>query len=380
MIEPVAISGTTPREQDGGHSMTRTGATSPTFIVERYERMTTWIRWLLSAALLATLALGLWMRASLAGVWSMGFDFAHLRHAHSHLGAYGVLFPLAFLAWRSRGAPVPGRRTLVAYGVATALAVVGFLRAGYGPEAIVGSTVVGAIWLSSAFQLRGLMRRLDEPLALVPPGIVAAMACVPFIALTLRKDPVFAQHLVATFLGTLLLVVVTPSALSAIGARAFASPVATLAGLSGALALGVWPNVVTRVGLAGYGLWLASVALQRSVAWPLRAAWGLVGAGLMAMAAGLLPNVRPSVVGALHFLVLGPVLLSLLPMLWPSPPRALEVLLLAAAGLVSAPLVAQAVGLFEWTMQASAVGGALVFLGWLGVLFRRARVDPRPPA
>lgn len=332
-------------------------------------------RRLVGAALLVTLALGAWMRWALAGAWSPGLDFSRLRHAHSHLGVYGVLFPLAFLAWQARGAPTPGPRTLAVYAGATALAFVGFLRAGYGPEAIAGSTVVGAIWLVSAFELRGFVRRLDAPLALVPPGIVAAMACVPVIALTLRRDPAFAQQAVATFLSALLLVVVTPSALAAVGARAWPSPLLTLAGLSGAASLGLLPSPATKVGLAVYGLWLASVVRERALSWPLRLSWSAVGVGLVALALEVVPNQRSAVIGALHFLVLGPVLLSLLPRLWPAAPVGLEVAMLLAAALLSAPLVAQAVGVVQGTLALSAVGGSLVLVGWVVVLLR-----PEPSA
>ncbi|MBE2250128.1 MAG: hypothetical protein IAE78_11310 [Myxococcus sp.] len=342
-----------------GHALQPTGAAS-----SRTAKR------LIALSLLVTLGFGVWMRLALTGSVSMGLDFAHLRHAHSHLGAYGVLFPLAFLAWQARGAPTPGPRAMTVYALATALAVVGFLRAGYGPEAIVGSTVVGGLWLWSAFRLRRFVLRLDAPLALVPPGIVAAMACVPFIALTLRKDPVFAHQLVATFLSTLLLVVITPSALAAIGARAWASPALAVAGLLGTASLGVWSAPASRLGLAVYGLWLASVALQRSLAPVLRAAWGAVGLGLLSMAVELVPNQRPAVLGALHFLVLGPVLLSLLPTLWRAPPRWAQWVLLGFVALAAAPLVAQSLGVYASTLQLSALGGALVLGWWLAVLRR----------
>lgn len=318
---------------------------------------------LLSVALLVTLALGVWMRWALAGAFALPLDFAHVRHAHSHLGAYGVLFPLAFVAWRNAGAPAPGPRVMVVYGAATALAVFGFLRAGYGVEAIIGSTVVGALWLHGAFGLRHRVLRLDDPLALVPFGIVAAMACVPFIALTLRRDPPFAQHLVATFLSALLLVVVAPSALAAIGARAWPAPVLTIAGLASAAALGVWPSTLTRLGLAVYALFFLSVWRERSVPLVLRASWATVGAGLLAMALGLVPNVRAAVLGALHFLVLGPVLLSLTRERWSSSPFAVTAGFVAV-GLLTLPLVLQALDVTRWTMEVSALGGTLVLAWW----------------
>ncbi|MBL8921398.1 MAG: hypothetical protein JNJ54_21240 [Myxococcaceae bacterium] len=319
---------------------------------------------LTTVAVLVTLALGAVMRLSLAGLLTLPLDFHHLRHAHSHLGAYGVLFPLAFLAWRARGAPVPGARESLAYALATTLAFAGFLRAGYGPEAIVGSTIVGASWLASAFRLRAAVRRFDDPLALVPPGIVAAMACVPFIALTLRRDPALAQQLVATFLGALLLVVVTPSALASLGVRAWPTPLLTVAGLAGAAALGVWPSPVARLGLALYALWLASAARERSLGWSIRLSWLLVGLGLLAMAAGVVPNARPAVIGAIHFLVLGPVLLSLAPRRWPIVTRLATPPLLVALSLHSGALVLQAFEAAPWSLAAAALGGLLAVAWW----------------
>lgn len=319
---------------------------------------------LLAVALLVTLALGVWLRWALAGAFELPIDFANLRHAHSHLGAYGVLFPLAFVAWRDVGAPAPGPRVLRVYAAATALACFGFLRAGYGIEAIIGSTVVGALWLHGAFRLRHRVLRLDDPLALVPFGIVAAMACVPFIALTLRRDPLFAQHLVATFLSALLLVVVAPSALAAIGARAWPSPLLTVAGLSSAAALGAWPSVPTRLGLAVYALFLLSVLRERSLPLVLRASWAAVGAGLLAMALALIPNVRPAVLGALHFLVLGPVLLSLTRRHWSLASPFAVTAGFVAIGLLTVPLVLQAFDVTRWTMEVSALGGTLVLAWW----------------
>lgn len=304
------------------------------------------------------------MRWAFAGAWPFGLDFNHLRHAHSHLGAYGVLFPLAFLAWRRLGAPAPGQRMLAVYFAATVVAVIGFLRAGYGPEAIAGSTVVGALWLVSAFRLRGRVLERANPLALVPPGLVAAMLCVPLIALNVRRNPTLAQEAVATFLSTLLLVAVTPSALAALGVRAWFTPVLTLCGLAGAASLGVFPSMLTRAGMTVYAAWLLSVALERSLGWTLRLSWGLVGAGLMAMSFELVPNVRPSVIGSLHLLVLGPVLLSLSRSVWPRRSATAEAILLVGVGLLSGPLVAQAFGVVEATMQLSAVGGTVVVLWW----------------
>lgn len=64
----------------------------------------------LLAALLGTIGLGVWLRWALAGAVDLLAPFGHLRHAHSHLGYYGLLFPLAWLGWKAAGATIPGRR------------------------------------------------------------------------------------------------------------------------------------------------------------------------------------------------------------------------------------------------------------------------------
>lgn len=327
-----------------------------------------------AAALGGTVFLGAWLRLALAGRAPLPWDFSHLLHGHSHLGYFGVLFPLAWAGWKAAGAPVPGSRALGLYAGATVVAFVGFLRAGYGPEAIAGSTVVGGVWLWSAWGIRDRVLRPEDPLALVPPGVLAAMAAVPFIALNLRSDPPLAQGLIATFLAVLLLAVIAPSALAAVGVRAIASPLLAVAALLGALSLGVWPTAAARGGLALYGAWLVTVVRHDRLPVHLRWAWALVGLGLMAMAAGLLPNSRPVVIGAIHFMVLSP-LLGTLARGWlprPVPESAWWILHLLVA-LLAGPLVMQGLGGGVWTLTASAAGGVGVAMWWGWVLITRLR-------
>ncbi|MEM6732542.1 MAG: hypothetical protein AAF658_13370, partial [Myxococcota bacterium] len=176
-------------------------------------------RWTLMGAALTTLALGVWMRWALTGSTRLPFEFAHLRHAHSHLGYFALLFPLAWGGWSAAGAPVPGRAALVLYAFATCVSFVGFTLAGYGPVSIAGSTVVAIVWLWSAWPLLPRIRHLRDPLGGVPLGIVLALACVPPIAAILRSDPSLAQALVSTFLAALLFLVVVPSAFAAFGEK-----------------------------------------------------------------------------------------------------------------------------------------------------------------
>lgn len=324
-------------------------------------------------ALAGTLALGVYLRWGLTGSFTMVGRLDHLRHAHSHLGYYGVLFPLAWLALRRNGVPGPGRAVAVAYALATAVAFFGFLRAGYGPEAIVGSTIVGAVWLGWAWQLRGRLGRWTDPLGVVPLGIIASLSCVPPIALTLRRDPTLARNFVATFLTALLLAVIVPAALAAAGRRVPGWPLALVAALGGSLALGVWPRAPAWALLAVYAVGLL-IAGVRSGPWHLRCAWAGVAIGLGAMAIGLLPNVRPIAIGSIHFVVLAPVLGSLAPgWLRTTPPDWAWWLYLVFVGVLSGSLVLQGLGLGPLWLTVSAVGGSLIAAWWITVAVAQVR-------
>ncbi len=322
----------------------------------------------IALALALTLALGTWMRGFLDGAWPLNVDFGHVRHAHSHLGYYGVLFPLAWLGWRAAGASTPGRRTVILYGLAVVVSLLGFLRAGYGPEAIAASTVVGAIWLGSAWAIRRRMADARDPLGAVPLAVVLAEACIPPIALTLRRDPALAHGFVASFLCVILLGVMVPSALAATRARTPPWPLLLGAAALAAVALGVWPSPVTAIGLLAYAAllgWSATGALPHH----LRASWGAVALGLAAVGVGLLPNTRPVALAAIHFLVLGPVLGSLAPsILRVAPPIwAWWTNHVLAAGMALA-LVLQAFGAGAWTATAAALAGAGTAVWWLVTL------------
>jgi len=317
-------------------------------------------------SLLLTVFAGVTMRWALAGAFVMPLDFARVRHAHAHLAYYGLLVPVAWGAWHARGLSLPSPVTGGVYGVAVLLSIVGFLRAGYAPEAIVGSTVVGAVWLASGWRTRARLRDLQDPLGGMLPGLVLCLACVPFVARFTRAAPALGQAWVATFLAALLFLVVVPTALGLLEVRR-PWPALVGAGTLGSLALGVWPHPVGYLGLAVYGL------LVLPVRWTehplhLRATWTALGLGVLAMAAGLLPNTRPVVIGAIHFTALSVAL--------PSFASLTEVprdgwgwwVHHGAVGLLCAPIVWQAFGGGAWTWTAAAVGGSVVGLEVLGLL------------
>ena len=305
-------------------------------------------------------------------------DFGNLRHAHSQLGYYGVLFPLAWAAWSRIEAPVPSTRVLIAYGVATAVATFGFIRAGYGPEAIAGSTLIGTIWLISAWPLRSRLRDLHDPLAVVPFGVVGALACIPPIAVFLRRDPDLAHGFVATFLSGLLLGVIVPSVCATISSRRAPWPVVLLAAGAGAAALGVTDAPLARAGLLLYGTLLGGFAWSADLPVHGKVMWAAVACGLGALALGVLPNARPVAIGAIHFLILGPILEPLLPeSLRTAAPTPAWWVHHAGVTLLSGPLVLQGIGAGNWTLTASAIGGSVVTVWWLcaGVVMQRVHSE-----
>src|SRR3990170_7511392 len=109
------------------------------------------------AALAATVLLGLFLRWQLAGAVELLLaQYAHLRHVHTHLGFYGALLPLAWLAAFGAEGALP-RLTAPIYAVCVVAAHVGFALSGYGVLAITGSTGVLAIWLFAAWRRRRLV-------------------------------------------------------------------------------------------------------------------------------------------------------------------------------------------------------------------------------
>ena len=350
-----------------------------------------------TAALLVTVVLGVWLRWALAGIVSLPAPFPHLRHAHSHMGYFGVLFPLAWIGWRQAGAVPPGSKAMLVYGFATVAAFVGFILAGYGPLAIVGCTLVAAVWLQGAWSLVPRMWPLTsrDTLAVVPLGVIMALACVPPIAIYLRRDPALAQGLVSTFLASLLFVVIVPSALAAARVSTSPWPLWFLTGASGALFMGLTPNVATRLGLLGYAFLLGAPVFSPRLALHARAAWLAVVVGLVSLAMGLLPNNRPVAIGAIHFLILGPVLGTLAPS-WlgredtssaptrQSPSRTTRLRPAPISdgywwvghlswGTMSFALVAQGLGAGRWTTFVAAMGGTASALWWVGALLRAGR-------
>jgi hypothetical protein len=279
-----------------------------------------------SVAAVAAAGLGAWLRFFYAGLVSLPLDAPDWRHAHSHAGVYAVLFPLTWLAWRRVGLPVPGPRTTALYLVACGVATVTFALGGYALPSIVASTVVGAIWLFTAWSARGVVRARRDALRLAPIAIVLGTAFIPAIAVSTRRDPALANGLVHAFLSILFFLVVVPAALARLASRTPADAMDASSssrvdhalsdarlfgplGLVAALHLGPLPNLAGAVALALYGF-VVAYAARRAPLWP-RALWLAFALGGLAMLA--FPSGPPHAlaVAGLHFLLLGPVFVSL---------------------------------------------------------------------
>ena len=133
-------------------------------------------------SLIGTVWVGAWLRGWLAGLPLPVHDFADIRHLHTHLGYYGVLLPLMWLAWQERGIAPLRLRTVAVYAAATLLAAIGFGLEGYGLPAIIGSTVVLAVWLAAAWGARDEVRPGGGWLSTAPVAIVIGAALVPLVA------------------------------------------------------------------------------------------------------------------------------------------------------------------------------------------------------
>ena len=227
-----------------------------------------------------------------------------------------------------------------------------------------GSTVVGGIWLWSASATRERLTIWTDPLGGLLPGMILALACVPFVARFTRVEPALAQQWVATFLSALLLLVVLPTALGVLRVRR-AWPLLLTSGVLGSLGLGVWPHPVALFGLAVFGVLLLPWRFE-GVPLHLRVVWSALGLGVVGMAVGALPNVRPVVLGAIHFAALSVALPSMAGLLRLNQDSPLWWLYHGAVVLLCAPLVAQAFAAGRWTWEVSAIGGTGVLLGAAG--------------
>lgn len=321
-------------------------------------------------ALLGTLGLGVWLRGSLAGAtWSqVSFSsFAFLKHAHSHLGFFGVVFPIVWACWRERDDFFLAPRWMWLYLLGVVLSTIGFIRAGYGLDAIIGSSLVLLVWLVSAWRQRRLLWERNDWLALAPLGILLGSLCIPPIALLTRRDPALAALWVKTFLSVLLFLVALPAVLDRLSLRPPPRILWLLAGVSASLFLGVgaWP--ILGLGLVYMAVWILWALLELpGLPLELAAMWGLWSLGAMLLGMGFIKNSHLIGIAGLHFTLLGPFLYSAWWGLWRhSPPLWLGRPYLLWVMLLSTAIVAQTISTRQlFLLRVSALAGALVAL-WM---------------
>lgn len=330
---------------------------------------------LAALSLLGTLALGLSLRWALAGAALPWGQFGPLRSAHTHLGYYGVLFPLIWAAWARVGAPAPGPRLVAAYGLAVGVATWGFAREGYALTSIVASTAVLAAWVWTATPLWARLLRRDW-LAAAAPCVWASALAIPGVAVLSARGDARAPELVQAFLTWLLLGVAAPAALASLRAPAPPGPALTLAALGAGLAIGPAPHPLSQLALALLGgiFLLAARRLEPLLA----VAWAGLGGALFLMGAGLLVETHGLAVAGLHYAVLGPVLLSLAwPAAWRGARPVVFGLLLVFCGAIALPGWVPGGG----GMRLAALSGSALAAAWAGVglraLWGHARSDAR---
>lgn len=322
------------------------------------------LRALVLSSLAGVLGLGLVLRFWLAGVLVAPIGYAELRSAHSHLAYFGLILPAAWMRWRERGEPVPGPRTLLAYGGAVTVSTLAFVHSGYNAVSIAGSTAVLSVWLSWALPLLGRLRERSWA-AVAGPIVLASASTIPAVALLSARGDPFAAELVHTFLAWLLFGVAVPAALDR--SRAPAPPAwATATTVLGAgLALGPVAAPLARAALVVLGLGILAITARAPVGVVSRFGWWMVAAGFLGMGLGLIPKALPFVVAGLHFTVLGPVFVTLLRPAgswltrWPYA---------GALGLLAGSIAAPAVlGPGPWSVLAALSGTAVAAL-WLAAL------------
>lgn len=270
------------------------------------------------AFLLATVLTGTVFRSLMAGLdWGVlaSLDW---RRAHSHLGYYGVLFPATWIFWSAGLRWVPGGKLLLAYHAFVVASAAGFLAQGYGAIATGASSLVLLIWLLFAWKNRvwpgfGPGSALDS----VPLNTFLAALCIPAIAILSKREPALVSAVVRMFMTLLMLGVFIPSILTV------PSPKSTrpllwvflpvLAAIDAANFADLWP---LRAGTVAYGSLVASTVIashrSRAGAFPawLTCHWLLFAAGFALQGLGALPRNHAVAIAGIHYLVLGPILLT----------------------------------------------------------------------
>lgn len=319
-------------------------------------------------SLMVTVAFGALLRWVLAGRGMPFGDFMHVRSAHSHLGFYGVLFPLVWQQWRRMGERVPGGWVMVAYSLATGAATVDFVVEGYALISIVGSSVVLVVWLACAWPLRKHWKTQDG-LAPVFPSVVCAAVAIPVVAILTRQSNPLAMDWVHAFLTWLLLGVAGSTALKHMEVTTPLPVWPVFVTLGSGLALGPLQGWPFRSVLVLEGLLFFQVFWSKKVSADLRCAWSLSALGLVLVGLGWLQWTPVTAVAGIHFMVLGPLLGTMAwPALWRSARPYYLILVAVFSGLVA---MTGWQDWKAWPFMAAIVGTWVALVWWVVVMWLR---------
>lgn len=266
--------------------------------------------------LAVTAITGLIFRMQMAGVKLDLLQDLDLRRAHSHLGYYGVLFPMAWLALVSAKWQVPLYRGFVFYSLIVIASFVGFLWEGYGLLSIVTSTIVLAIWIIFVWQNRTFINfTKGNWLHSIPISIILSAGLIPIVALKSGDGSGVARNIAETFLALLMFGVFVPSILH----RGITSPPSakawTLACVMTSIDISnLYETWIFGLGTVflGYLLFQTLVIEFSNKKIPLRLLLYWVGFSISVILIGLriIPQTHMTAIAGIHFLILGPILLS----------------------------------------------------------------------
>jgi|GEM_PF-3986139 len=270
-----------------------------------------WFEGVVWVALFGTLVLGLIMRWMLAGaVFPSWMSFRFFKHAHSHLGYFAVLFPLVWACWWKQEGFSLGKSWQLVYVLGVILSTVGFLRAGYAVDSILGSTVVLGVWLYVAWTQRALSMRREDWLSFAPLGIVLGAICIPPIAVLSRRDPGMAVLWVKTFLSLLIFLVMLPAVFSRLSFQAPPRWFWYSVSFASSCFLGIVPWPWLGVGLVGMGAWLLWALRKGGLSWDIRSAWVIWASSMILVGGRLVSYDHFLGIAGIHYTLLAPFFLS----------------------------------------------------------------------
>lgn len=344
----------------------------------------------LSLFVIITGLLGLLLRWQLTGYGTATLMEWDLRRAHSHLGFYGVLFPVAWSIYGARKLWAPKGKLLLTYLLLCLLSVFAFLLQGYGFLAIASSTGVLIVWILFGWRNQSI-RALFQKDWTAPASfsIYLSAILIPLVAVITKRDTSLANQIARFFLSLLIFGVFIPVTLRSLKGRAPHAGLWFLTSILGASFL-TFPESprVLGLALAWLGFEIARSILQRNpLPHPntvqdlrLRMMWFVLATGFVAVGTNLFPPNYVQAIAGIHFLFLGPVLLSyLLIEREKRPPEWLRVLYEMSLLVMVSAIALQA--LFpSWTpiLQKSAAGSGTVFFLTLAAFWVLPLRAPRP--